>query len=157
MQRLDDGTFSVSGKMTSKGILCDKDDVDNCSTYPKGATDRLSYEPLAFLPANTKSVIQPCDVGKIRNLSRVIHNESGESTSFPCPSALQQKSLNIYKRYWSTSCTKPCLFLRDIFIRIESFFLYNWTWLIRYLAIMHFSHQTLKSTVCFLQPKQHFH
>lgn len=70
----------------------------------KGATDRLSYEPLAFLPANTKSVIQPCDMGKIRNLSSVIHNESGESISFACPSALQQKSLNIYKRFLSTSC-----------------------------------------------------
>lgn len=129
--------------------------MDNCSTHPKGATVRLSYEPFAFLPANTKSVNQPCDVGKIRNLSSVIHNESGESISFPCPSALQQKSLNIcYTRgFYRHLVTKPCLFLRDIFIKLERFFLYNWTRLIRYLAIMHFSHQT---TVCFLQPK-HFH
>lgn len=130
--------------------------MDNCSTHPKGATVRLSYEPFAFLPANTKSVNQPCDVGKIRILSSVIHNESGESISFPCPSALQQKSLNICntRGFYRHLVTKPCLFLRDIFIKLERFFLYNWTRLIRYLAIMHFSHQT---TVCFLQPKQHFH
>lgn len=130
--------------------------MDNCSTHPKGATVRLSYEPFAFLPANTKSVNQPCDVGKIRNLSSVIHNESGESISFPCSSALQQKSLNICntRGFYRHLVTKPCLFLRDIFIKLERFFLYNWTRLIRYLAIMHFSHQT---TVCFLQPKQHFH
>lgn len=129
--------------------------MDNCSTHQKGATVRLSYEPFAFLPANTKSVNQPCDVGKIRNLSSVIHNESGESISFPCPSALQQKSLNICntRGFYRHLVTKPCLFLRDIFIKLERFFLYNWTRLIRYLAIMHFSHQT---TVCFLQPK-HFH
>lgn len=130
--------------------------MDNCSTHPKGATVRLSYEPFAFLPANTKSVNQPCDVGKIRNLSSVIHNESGELISFPCPSALQQKSLNICntRGFYRHLVTKPCLFLRDIFIKLERFFLYNWTRLIRYLAIMHFSHQT---TVCFWQPKQHFH
>lgn len=111
---------SVSGKMTSKGIQCDKDEVDNCSTHPKGATVRLSCEPFAFLPANTKSVNQPCDVGKIRNLSCVIHNESGESISFPCPSALQQKSLNICntRGFYRHLVTKPCLFLRDIFINV---------------------------------------
>lgn len=56
------------------------------------------------------------------------------------------KNLWTYIRgFYRHLVTKPCLFLRDIFIKIESV-LYNWTWLIRYLAIMHFSHQTLEST-----------
>lgn len=65
-----------------------------------------------------------------------------------------QKNICNTRGFYRHLVTKPCLFLRDIFIKLERFFLYNWTRLIRYLAIMHFSHQT---TVCFLQPKQHFH
>ena len=42
--------------------------VDNCSAYPKDGADGLSRVKLFFLPPNVTSIIQPCDMGIIRNL-----------------------------------------------------------------------------------------
>lgn len=42
--------------------------VDNCSAHPKEAAEHLSNIRMEFLPENTTSMIQPCDMGIIRNL-----------------------------------------------------------------------------------------
>ena len=42
--------------------------VDNCSAHPKHCADDLPHIKLVFLPPNVTSVIQPCDMGIIRNL-----------------------------------------------------------------------------------------
>ena len=42
--------------------------VDHCAAYPKDSADNLSHIKLVFLPPNVTSVIQPCDMGIIRNL-----------------------------------------------------------------------------------------
>ncbi|XP_056008513.1 tigger transposable element-derived protein 6-like [Ostrea edulis] len=49
--------------------------VDNCSAHPKDAADRLSNVKLEFLPANTTSVIQPCDQGIIKNLKTLYRSQ----------------------------------------------------------------------------------
>lgn len=41
--------------------------VDNCSSHPKVNNDLLTNIKLVFLPANTTSVLQPCDQGIIKN------------------------------------------------------------------------------------------
>ena len=42
--------------------------IDNCAAHPKNAADDLHYVKLVFLPPNVTSLIQPCDLGIIRNL-----------------------------------------------------------------------------------------
>ena len=42
--------------------------VDNCAAHPKDSADGLSHIALFFLPPNVTSLIQPCDMGIIRNL-----------------------------------------------------------------------------------------
>ena len=42
--------------------------VDHCAAYPKDSADNLPHIKLVFLPPNVTSVIQPCDMGIIRNL-----------------------------------------------------------------------------------------
>lgn len=42
--------------------------VDNCSAHPNDADKNLQHVKLVFLPPNTTSCIQPCDMGIIRNL-----------------------------------------------------------------------------------------
>jgi hypothetical protein len=42
--------------------------VDNSSAHPKDAADDLQNVRLLFLPPNAMSLIQPCDMGIIRNL-----------------------------------------------------------------------------------------
>ena len=42
--------------------------VDNCAAHPKDSADGLSHVKLFFLPPNVTAVIQPCDMGIIRNL-----------------------------------------------------------------------------------------
>ncbi|XP_061175614.1 tigger transposable element-derived protein 6-like [Saccostrea echinata] len=49
--------------------------VDNCSAHPKDAADRLTNIRLQFLPANTTSIIQPCDQGIIRNLKALYRSQ----------------------------------------------------------------------------------
>ena len=43
--------------------------VDNCTAHPKYSADDLPHIRLVFLPPNVTSVIQPCDMGIIRNLN----------------------------------------------------------------------------------------
>ena len=49
--------------------------VDNCSAHPKSTCsgDELSNVSVIFLPPNVTSVIQPCDMGIIRNLKALYH------------------------------------------------------------------------------------
>ena len=42
--------------------------VDNCAAHPKDSADNVPHIKLVFLPPNVTSVIQPCDMGIIRNL-----------------------------------------------------------------------------------------
>ena len=42
--------------------------VDNCSAHPKDCGSDLTNVLLYFLPPNVTSIIQPCDMGIIRNL-----------------------------------------------------------------------------------------
>lgn len=42
--------------------------VDNCSAHPNDADRHLQHVKLVFLPPNTTSCIQPCDMGIIRNM-----------------------------------------------------------------------------------------
>ena len=42
--------------------------VDNCAAHPKDSADDLPHIKLVFLPPNVTSIIQPCDMGIIRNL-----------------------------------------------------------------------------------------
>ena len=42
--------------------------VDKCAAHPKDSADELSHIKLFFLPPNVTSLIQPCDMGIIRNL-----------------------------------------------------------------------------------------
>ena len=42
--------------------------VDNCAAHPRDSADDLPHIQLVFLPPNVTSVIQPCDMGIIRNL-----------------------------------------------------------------------------------------
>ena len=42
--------------------------VDNCAAHPKDSPDNLPHIKLIFLPPNVTSLIQPCDMGIIRNL-----------------------------------------------------------------------------------------
>lgn len=42
--------------------------VDNCSADPNDAVRHLQHVKLVFLPPNTTSCIQPCDMGTIRNM-----------------------------------------------------------------------------------------
>ena len=42
--------------------------VDNCSAHPKHCADDLPHIKLVFFPPSVTSVIQPCDMGIIRNL-----------------------------------------------------------------------------------------
>ena len=41
--------------------------VDNCAAHPKDSADNLPHIKLIFLPPNVTSLIQPCDMGIIRN------------------------------------------------------------------------------------------
>ena len=42
--------------------------VDNCAAHPKDSANNLPHIKLVFLPPNVTSLIQPCDMGIIRNL-----------------------------------------------------------------------------------------
>jgi len=42
--------------------------VDNCSAHDPDVADKLQAIQLEFLPANTTSLLQPCDMGIIQNL-----------------------------------------------------------------------------------------
>ena len=42
--------------------------LDNCSAHPKEAASELKNIRIFFLPPNTTSICQPCDMGIIRNL-----------------------------------------------------------------------------------------
>jgi hypothetical protein len=42
--------------------------VDNCSAHPKDCAVELTNGAVYFLPLNVTSLIQPCDMGIIRNL-----------------------------------------------------------------------------------------
>ena len=42
--------------------------LDNCSSHPKYSADNLAHVKLVFLPPNLTSLIQPCDMGIIKNL-----------------------------------------------------------------------------------------
>jgi hypothetical protein len=48
--------------------------VDNCSAHPKDCSGELTNVVLYFLPPNVTSVIQPCDMGIIRNLKALYQN-----------------------------------------------------------------------------------
>ena len=63
--------------------------VDNCSAHPKDCGAELTNVAVHFLPPNVTSLIQPCDMGIIRNLkalyrksmiSRIVSLLDGEAT-----------------------------------------------------------------------------
>ena len=45
--------------------------VDNCAAHPKDSADELFQIRLFLLPPNVTAVIQPCDMGIIRNLKAI--------------------------------------------------------------------------------------
>ena len=58
--------------------------VDNCAAHPKDSADGLSHIALFFLPPNVTSLIQPCDMGTIRNLKAMYIPEENCSQNNFC-------------------------------------------------------------------------
>ena len=48
--------------------------IDNCPAHPKNIQDRLDFIKLEYFPPNTTSVLQPLDLGVIKNLKHYYRN-----------------------------------------------------------------------------------
>lgn len=70
--------------------------VDNCSAHPK--TVELTHIELAFLPANTTSVLQPCDQGIIRALKAHYRQEICKTILFEMDNSPRATAADLAKK-----------------------------------------------------------
>ena len=68
--------------------------VDNCSAHPKDCGVELTNVAIYFFPPNVTSVIQPCDMGIIRNLKALYR----KSMIQPCDKGIIHNLKALYRK-----------------------------------------------------------